>query len=116
MRVKADWIAHFRQNSKRRNPTARMKWYSHLHLLVSYVTKQRPNVHGGYFEGLLSQQLIYRLACLGFDETLRAYGGPDKLWKACTEKQIRVLVSPQLHSQEMPPAGEIVQAEVTAAK
>ena len=40
----------------------------------------------------------------------------DKLWKACTEKQICVLVSPQLHSQEMPPAGEIVQAEVTAAE
>ena len=63
-----------------------MKWYSHLHLLVSYVAEQKPNVHGGYFEGLFSQQLIYRLACLGFDETLRAYGGPDKLWKACTGK------------------------------
>jgi hypothetical protein len=93
-----------------------MKWYSHLHLLVSYIAKQKPNVHGGYFEGLFSQQLIYRLACLGFDETLRAYGGPEKLWKACAEKQIRALVSPQLHSQEMPPAGEIVQAEVAAAK
>jgi len=106
----------FAKNSKRRNPAARMKWYSHLHLLVSYVAKQKPNVHGGYFEGLFSQQLIYRLACLGFDETLRAYGGPDKLWKACTEKQIRALVSPQLHSQEMPPAGEIANPEVTAAK
>ena len=57
---------------------------------------QKPNVHGGYFEGMLSQELIYRLACLGYDETVRAYGSEAALGAACEQKQIRMLVSPML--------------------
>jgi hypothetical protein len=81
---------------KRDDEDARIPWYSHLRLLLAYLFTQRPNVHGGYFEGLLSQQLIYRLACLGYDETIVAYGSKDALGEACKKKQIRLLVSPEL--------------------
>jgi hypothetical protein len=61
--------------AKRTNPKAKLRWYSHLHLLIAYVFRyQKPNVHGGYFQGVLSQQLIYRLACLGYRATVAAYG------------------------------------------
>jgi len=82
---------------KRTNPDARLSWYSHLHLLWAYlVHHQRPNVHGGYFEGVLSQQIMYRLACLGYAGTVAAYGSDAALSQACREKQIRVLLSPLL--------------------
>jgi hypothetical protein len=78
------------------DPAARMRWWQHVHLLWSYVVAQKPNVHGGYFEGELCAQLMYRLACIGFDDTLLAYGGGDLLSEQCERKQIRVLWSPQL--------------------
>jgi hypothetical protein len=87
--------------AKRTNPRAKLRWYSHLHLLYAYVfNHQKPNVHGGYFQGALSQQLIYRLACLGYDATVAAYGSEALLGRACEEKQIRVLVSPALAVQQ----------------
>ena len=46
-------------------------------------------MHGGYFEGLLSQQMIYRLACLGYEDTVTAYGSDAAMWQACEAKQIR---------------------------
>jgi hypothetical protein len=86
---------------KRTDPTARLSWYSHLHLLYAYLAHhQRPNVHGGYFEGLLSQQLIYRLACLGYRETVTAYGSEAAMSQACREKQIRALLSPNLTARQ----------------
>jgi len=70
---------------------------SHLKLLWAYLTTPlRPNVHGGYFEGKLSQELIYRLACLGFNGTVGAYGSVTAIGDACESKQIRVLLSPFL--------------------
>jgi pimeloyl-ACP methyl ester carboxylesterase len=94
---------------KRNDPTAKMRWYSHLHLLLAYVfCHQKPNVHGGYFEGARCQQLIYRLACLGYDGTEAAYGGEPSLAKACAEKQIRVLISPMLAAQRA--AAAVAQA------
>jgi hypothetical protein len=82
---------------KRNNPAARMNWHQHLRLLWTYLRTMKPNVHAGYFEGLLSQQLIYRLACLGYADTIAAYGGLQVLSDACQDKQIRVLLSPGLH-------------------
>jgi len=79
--------------------TAKLRWYQHLRLLFAYLIFQRPNVHGGYFEGELSTQLIYRLACLGYQETMQAFGGEKAVSNMCAEKSIRVLVSPQLMSQ-----------------
>jgi putative serine esterase DUF676 len=88
--------------AKRTDPVAKLRWYSHLHLLFAYVFHhQKPNVHGGYFQGALSQQLIYRLACLGYGATVAAYGGEASLARACEEKQIRVLVSPALAVQQV---------------
>ncbi len=81
---------------KRDNPQARMSWRQHLCLLESYVRNGKPDVHAGYFEGLLSQQIIYRLASLGYHDTVVAYGGRPQLSDACREKQIRVLLSPGL--------------------
>jgi pimeloyl-ACP methyl ester carboxylesterase len=87
---------------KRNDPTAKLRWYSHLHLLLAYLfCHQKPNVHGGYFEGALSQQLIYRLACLGYDGTEAAYGGTASLAQACADKQIRVLISPLLAARRV---------------
>ena len=87
----------FAKCSKRGDPNAKLRWYSHLHLLVAYLLcRQKPNVHGGYFQGALSQQLIYRLACLGYEDTVIAYGGEELMSQACTAKQIRALLSPQL--------------------
>jgi hypothetical protein len=85
---------------------ARLGWLSHMCLLVAYVVRMRPNVHGGYFEGQLSQQLIYRLACLGYADTVRAYGASEaEMGNACRDKQIRVLISPNLSRvrQALPP-------------
>jgi hypothetical protein len=82
---------------KRNDPNAKLRWYSHFHLLLAYLLcHQKPNVHGGYFEGVLSQQLIYRLACLGYEDTVAAYGGEGPLSQACEDKQIRGLLSPKL--------------------
>ncbi|MGA2894479.1 MAG: hypothetical protein ABSE22_16565 [Xanthobacteraceae bacterium] len=79
---------------KQTDATARMSWRQHLSLLWAYCLYQKPNVHGGYFEGVLSQQLIYRLACLGYQETFNAFGGLPALSAECERKQIRVLLSP----------------------
>ena len=90
-------LLSFAKWRKRNDPEAKLRWYSHLYLLLAYVIRgQKPNVHGGYFEGLLSQQLIYRLACLGYSGTVAAFGDEVALGKACEQKQIRMLVSPRL--------------------
>jgi pimeloyl-ACP methyl ester carboxylesterase len=97
--IRKNWLAllTFAKWRKEYDAQARLSWYSHLHLLFAYVVHhQKPNVHGGYFEGMLSQELIYRLACLGYDETVRAYGSEAALGAACEQKQIRMLVSPML--------------------
>jgi hypothetical protein len=86
------------------NPAASLRWRSHLRLLYAYLfNHQKPNVHGGYFEGALSQQLIYRLACLGYRDTITAFQGEPALDAECKTKQIRVLVSAGLN--KVSPAG-----------
>lgn len=100
----------FALRRKAANPNAKLRWYSHLHLLGAYVfNHQTPNVHGGYFQGALSQQLIYRLACLGYDDTIKAYGSEPDLGKKCEEKQIRVLVSPCLKTPRSGPAAALIR-------
>ena len=95
---------------KRYNRSAKMRFYSHLRLLFAYLLPgHRPNVHGGYFEGMLSQQLIYRLGCLGFEETVAAYGSEPVLGKQCESKQIRVLLSPCLHKPRTGPAAALTR-------
>lgn len=100
----------FAKWQKRRNRAAKMPFYSHLRLLLAYLLPgHRPNVHGGYFEGVLSQRLIYRLACLGYDETVAAFGSEAVLGKECQNKQIRVLLSPCLHQARTGPAAALTR-------
>ena len=100
----------FAKWQKRYNRSAKMRFYSHLRLLFAYLLPgHRPNVHGGYFEGMLSQQLIYRLGCLGFEETVAAYGSEPVLGKQCESKQIRVLLSPCLHKPRTGPAAALTR-------
>jgi hypothetical protein len=94
----------FAKWTKRYDADARLRWYSHLHLLFAYVARhQKPNVHGGYFQGALSQTLIYRLACLGYQDTIAAYHGEPRLSDICREKQIRILISPRLSGRRLAP-------------
>lgn len=90
----------FALRTKAQNPTARMRWTQHLSLLWAYcVHGQKPNVHGGYFEGALSQQLMYRLAGLGFDRTVAAFGGLPSMSRRCAARQIRLVLSPVLQAK-----------------
>jgi hypothetical protein len=61
------------------------------------------NTHGGYFDGVLSQRLIYDLAFLGFQERLqlgfsdRGQSFPellDTFNQQCRDKQIKVVLAP----------------------
>ncbi len=89
--------------NKRGNPEARLPFSAHLRLLWAYL-HGRPNVHGGYFEGKLSQQLIYRLACLGYSGAVTAFSKEGGLGHVCKQKQIRVLLSPSLERSGRGPA------------
>jgi pimeloyl-ACP methyl ester carboxylesterase len=107
----------FAKWQKRRNKAAKMHFYSHLLLLLTYLfPPHRPNVHGGYFEGALSQRLIYRLACLGYDETLAAFGDEAVFGRECANKQIRVLLSPCLHRVRSGPAAALTRSAATTSK
>jgi hypothetical protein len=99
----------FAQHQKSRDKSAALPFYSHLRLLVAYLLARRPNVHGGYFEGILSQQLIYRLACIGYDDTIASYGGQPEFGAQCAQKQIRVLISPSLKMRRDAPAAAAVR-------
>jgi hypothetical protein len=86
----------------------------------------KKNVHGGYFDGKFSQQVIYQLAFLGFKGFLNTFPLPaDKptqpsdavsqelaeqellekklleFHKACHEKQIQVVLAPERYSVDI---------------
>jgi hypothetical protein len=87
----------FALKTKQHDAQARMGTWRHFKLLLAYcLCHQKPDVHCGYFKGALSQRLIYRLACLGYRDTVAAFGGLSALSAECKEKQIRVLFSPGL--------------------
>ena len=104
----------FALNKKKFGAKCRMSGWDHIRLLWAYVFRQNPNVHGGYFEGNLCRQMIYRLVCLGFDDTVTAYDGLAAFSNECRKKQIKVLLSPILaaksrhtasHASQTPRAG-----------
>lgn len=75
--------------------------WDHFWLLLRYIRDPRKHdVHGGYFRSPFLSQLIYRLACIGYKDTIKAYAEerhcPDALDKQCQDHQIRVLLSPEL--------------------
>jgi pimeloyl-ACP methyl ester carboxylesterase len=97
---------------KRDDEDARMPWHAHLRLLFVYLFTQQPNVHAGYFQGLLAQQLIYRLACLGYNDTITAYGSEQELGRQCKDSKIRLLVSPELPGPPAAVASSSTPAQV----
>jgi hypothetical protein len=61
----------------------------------------RCNVHGGYFNGEFSQQLIYRLAFLGFEDMLKHGSIPhspqtalEAFHQKCAQLGIQAYLSP----------------------
>ena len=83
------------RNYKRNDPNAHIPIYEHIKLLILYVAS-RIDIHGGYFDGAVTQRLIYRLACLGFAGTAAAYGSQESLLDECAGHQIRVMPSERL--------------------
>jgi hypothetical protein len=83
------------RNYKRNDPNAHIPVYEHIKLLILYVAS-RIDIHGGYFDGPVTQRLIYRLACLGFTGTAAAYGSKESLLNECAQHQIRVMPSERL--------------------
>ena len=92
-------LTHAR-NYKARTPLARIPYFEHVKLLIQYAIgrKNGIDVHGGYFApaAAVTRRLIYRLACLGFAETAKAYGGQAAMMNECAEHQIRVAPSKRL--------------------
>jgi hypothetical protein len=68
-----------------------MRPWDHLRLLISYAWKRSPDVHGGYFRSDFVSCLLYRLVCLGYNDTEAAYDGFDGLNTACRTHQIKAL-------------------------
>ena len=62
----------------------------------------------------LCRQIIYRLACLGFDDTVTAYGGLAAFSNQCRTKQIKVLLSPMLVTKSRHTARHVAEAGVSA--
>jgi pimeloyl-ACP methyl ester carboxylesterase len=61
--------------AKARGP---LRWPDYLQLTLDYASGKR-DVHGGYFQGEFSQQLLYRIAFLGFTGYLKTQDGDSKL-------------------------------------
>ena len=92
------------RNYKARNSHRHIPYWEDLRLLGRYLlpahARNYINVHGGYFDGGATRRLIYRLACLGYDATLKAYEDDGmKMSQACSEHQIRFMVSKRLKNQ-----------------
>jgi hypothetical protein len=66
------------RNYKARDCAGRIPYLGHLWLLLRYIVPWASiNVHGGYFDGQVTQKLIFRLACLGYDGSV-ALTGPNR--------------------------------------
>jgi hypothetical protein len=90
----------FANRTKRNDPDARMSATEHVRLLLAaFVYPKRPNIHGGYFDGSLCRQLIFRLACLGAQDTVACFKGLDQLSDECRTKQIRMWLSPSVRKR-----------------
>ncbi|HCF30665.1 MAG TPA: hypothetical protein DEV81_26510, partial [Cyanobacteria bacterium UBA11049] len=72
----------------------------YLRLIIAYALGIK-DTHGGYFQGQFSQQLIYRLAFLGFGGFLDSLNPDnrtsalDELSQECRQSKIQVILSPE---------------------
>jgi hypothetical protein len=65
----------------------------HFRLLLCYIVRPRiHDVHGGYFRSEFLSTLIYRLACIGYNDTEHAYGGIVSMDNKCRIYQIKALL------------------------
>jgi hypothetical protein len=77
---------------------SRLGTWEHLRLLLRYF-QGKVDVHSGYFAGEYSKQLIYQLACLGYEGMLKSHPGDDRdaqlrsFDESCAEKRLQVLLS-----------------------
>jgi hypothetical protein len=83
-------------------PAKKMGPFNHFCLLFLYIIWPRIyDVHGGYFRSQFLGKLIYRLACIGYEETKTAFekeatldfGGKDTFDAELKRRQIKVLKS-----------------------
>ncbi|HAA27283.1 MAG TPA: hypothetical protein DCE56_05865 [Cyanobacteria bacterium UBA8553] len=78
----------------------------YLRLIIAYSLGIK-DTHGGYFQGEFSQQLIYRLAFLGFGGFLDSLdpdsrtSALDYLSQECRQKKIQVILSPERYEVDM---------------
>jgi hypothetical protein len=99
-------------NFKRNDPTAGIPLWAQLKLLILYV-QGKVDVHGGYFDGPVAQRLIYRLGCLGFDNSVTAYGNEDAMLAECADHQIRVMPGTRLSTRTLRPPEPIDISDAT---
>jgi hypothetical protein len=94
-------------NYKANNPNARIPYREHIKLLRLYSSfapaGKYINIHGGYFDGAVTQRLIYRLGCLGYSRAMHAYQGEPAMLNECAEHQIRVMLSSRLLTGALAP-------------
>lgn len=84
--------------SQARSKSALNLWFDYIRLSFAFFFAQGDNridVHGGYFDGEFSQQLIYELAFLGFEEFLRRnfQSSHSNFSEKCQEKGIQVILA-----------------------
>jgi hypothetical protein len=72
-------------------------WLDYIKISTAFFIgiPRRIDVHGGYFEGKFSQQLIYNLAFLGYKQSLNSYfnDSTDAFSQVCRSKKIQVLLA-----------------------
>jgi hypothetical protein len=85
------------KNYKSHDPAARIPFSEQLYLLWLY-RLGKIDCHSGYYQGAVTQRLIYRLACLGFDQAVKAeaYGSEANLFTELANHQIRMVKSHKL--------------------
>ncbi len=100
------------RNSKKRRVLSLEMWrweprsLYYLRLIIAYALGIK-DTHGGYFQGELSQQLIYRLAFLGFGGFLDSLdpdsrtSALDSLSQECRQKKIQVILSPERYEVDI---------------
>jgi hypothetical protein len=105
-----DWTTE--PNSKQRRVLTltkwrwELRWIYYLRLIIAYGLGIK-DTHGGYFQGQFSQQLIYRLAFLGFGGFLDSLNPDNRLValehlsQECRQKKIQVLLSPERYEVDI---------------
>jgi hypothetical protein len=105
----------------RQKPALNFMDYIRVGFAYFFGGSQSINVHGGFFDGIFSQKLIYNLAFMGFQKTLKSLTDQeefkhipfddlpldtkqqllDQLSEQCRKKQIQVVLAPIRHRRDI---------------